>query len=58
MNVRLKPWSIAMRFEKLRLILSEVFGFQNRPYRAAQRLSAAGEKKSPYLKVCPKNESS
>jgi len=31
MNVRLKPWSMAMRLEKSNEYLSEVFGFQFRP---------------------------
>ena len=31
MKVRLKPWSIAMRFEKLRFHLSRVLGFQVKP---------------------------
>ena len=47
MNERLKPWSIAIRLDRLRFHLSRLFGFQVRLYRAAQRLSAEGEKKSP-----------
>ena len=31
MNVRLKPWSIAMRFEKSKVHLSRTLGFQARP---------------------------
>ena len=58
MNVRLNPWSIAMRFEKLKFHLSRVLGFQVRPRRPDQRLSCEGLNQSLYLNALPKIPSS